>query len=326
MKNALTLLLSSAGRRVELLGAFRASAAVLGLDLRLLAADLAPRQSPACHHADAAFAVPRCTEAAFVPAMQQLCQQEAVDLIVPTIDPELLPLSEAAESLARQGTHVAISAPEAVRSARDKHRTMVCLAEAGVPVPPTCTLAALRADPQRLPWPVVLKPHDGSSSAGVVCVANPEALPPLDLPGHYLAQTRLRGQEYTVNAFADAQGQVLCAVPHARLEVRSGEVAKGQTRRVPALERLAPRVAAALPGLRGPFCFQAFVDESGAPTVFEVNARFGGGYPLAHRAGAVFTQWLLEAAAGRPVMAHNRWQPGVTMLRYDQSVFLEDGA
>ena len=59
--------------------------------------------------------------------------------------------------------------------------------------------------------------------------------------------------------------------------------------------------------------------------VFEINARFGGGYPLAHRAGAPFSRWLLEEAAGRPGSAHNDWEEGVTMLRYDAAMFVPPG-
>jgi carbamoyl-phosphate synthase large subunit len=59
----------------------------------------------------------------------------------------------------------------------------------------------------------------------------------------------------------------------------------------------------------------------GAPALFEINARFGGGYPIAHHAGATFTKWLLEEAAGMPSSANNEWRSGVRMLRYDQAVF-----
>jgi carbamoyl-phosphate synthase large subunit len=59
--------------------------------------------------------------------------------------------------------------------------------------------------------------------------------------------------------------------------------------------------------------------------VFEINARFGGGYPLAHQAGATFSQWLLEEVAGLPATANDRWQDGVLMLRYDSAVFSSPG-
>jgi len=56
--------------------------------------------------------------------------------------------------------------------------------------------------------------------------------------------------------------------------------------------------------------------------VFEINARFGGGYPLAHRAGAKFTKWLLEEVIGAPCTAKDSWDEGLLLLRYDSEVFL----
>jgi len=91
-----------------------------------------------------------------------------------------------------------------------------------------------------------------------------------------------------------------------------------------AVVEAARKIAAALPGARGPLCFQAIVREDGEYAVFEINARFGGGYPLAHRAGATFSKWLLEEAAGLSCSAHDDWKAGVTMLRYDAAVFLDD--
>jgi len=140
----------------------------------------------------------------------------------------------------------------------------------------------------------------------------------------YIVQELWRGQEYTVNLFFDASGGLRCVVPHERIEVRAGEVSKGVTRRVPSLSLAAKRLESVLTGAYGPLCFQAIVRDDGSFAIFELNARFGGGYPLAHEAGARFSQWLLEEAAGRPSTANDDWQAGVTMLRYDAAVFLHE--
>src|SRR3546814_2752125 len=91
---------------------------------------------------------------------------------------------------------------------------------------------------------------------------------------------------------------------------------------MPQLQDLAERIAAALPGPRGALCFQAIVDDNGDASVFEINARFGGGYPLAHRAGAAFGRWLMEERLQLPSSANDDWRNGVTMLRYDAAVFI----
>ena len=55
--------------------------------------------------------------------------------------------------------------------------------------------------------------------------------------------------------------------------------------------------------------------------MIEINARFGGGYPLVDHAGATFAQWLLEEVAGLSRTVHDDWREGVLMLRYDAAVF-----
>jgi carbamoyl-phosphate synthase large subunit len=321
VKSACTILISSAGRRVELIRCFRDGAAHLGIDLRVIAVDVDPAMSAACQIADVAIRVPRCDRAEFIDELLRVCLRHEVDLIVPTIDPELEPLSAEAARFSEIGVDLAIAAPEVVRLARDKLRTARFLASQGVPAPRSAGLDEVMADPNAWPWPLMIKPRAGSSSVGIRIVPSPDQLAELGEAPDYIAQELLQGEEYTVNLFFDRGGRLLCAIPHLRCEVRAGEVAKGITRRHPELEAIARALGETLPGARGALCFQAMVDAAGRAVVFELNARFGGGYPLAHRAGARFAQWLLEETTGRPPSAHNHWQDGVLMLRYDHAIF-----
>jgi carbamoyl-phosphate synthase large subunit len=320
----MNLLLSSAGRRGQLIECFREAARGLGLPLRVTAADAGPELSAACQLADDWVRVPRCDAPEFIPALLALCAEKKIRLVVPTIDSELAVLSAHRAHFAAAGVEVAVSAPEVVALARDKLRTAQALAAAGLPGPRTLTAAGYLADPAALGWPVIVKPRAGSSSKGLVQPrTREEALAAVAAAPDAIVQEFCAGREYTVNLFFDRAGALRCAIPHWRIETRGGEVAKGRTEDVPALRALARDLARLLPGARGALCFQAIVDERGAAAVLEINARFGGGYPLAHRAGARFAQWLLEEAAGRPCSAHDHWKAGVTMLRHDTAVFLE---
>jgi len=318
-----SLLFTSAGRRNQLLQCFRDDASALGLPLRLLAADLKPDLSSACHQADMAYAVPRCTDSDYVPALMEICQRHEVSLLVPTIDTELALLSRHVSEFAAVGTRVVVSEPTVVDLARDKIKTALRLADAGVSIPQTLQLGAYLADPSQLKGAVIAKPKGGSSSIGIIRPKSPSELEGLSQTD-YLVQEMWEGIEYTVNVFFDHNGELRCAVPHRRIETRGGEVSKGRTERVPVLVEAARKLATALPGARGPLCFQAIVTEAGEYAVFEINARFGGGYPLAHRAGAQFSKWLLEEAAGLSSSANDDWKDGVTMLRYDAAVFLNE--
>jgi carbamoyl-phosphate synthase large subunit len=316
----LRLLLTSAGRRVGLLECFRRSAAEAGIPLEILACDTDPDLSAACRVADEAFAVPRCDNPGYVDAVMDIARERGVGLVVPTIDPELAPLAAAISRFAETGARVHVSPPSVIEVARDKLRTADVLAAAGVPVPHTVSLDAVRALNGAVSWPAMVKPSSGSASRGITIVSDPS-----ELPGNpsepMVVQQLLKGPEYTVNIFVDAAGQLRSVVPHRRLRVRAGEVEKGRTERSPLFDRLAEGVLRALPQARGALCFQAIIDRDAGARVFEINARFGGGYPLTHEAGATFTRWLLEEAFDLPGTAHGNWREGVLMVRYDAALF-----
>ena len=314
------ILISSAGRRVGLIECFRRSAIAAGLDLSVFACDVEPELSAGCHAADRSFAVPRCDEPAFVEAVLDIVREHEVHLVVPTIDTELAPLAAAANRFAAAGARVHVSPPPVIEIVRDKLRTAEVLAGAGVPVPWTVSLDAVGNAADRLPWPVFLKPSGGSASRGIKVIRGPEELPAFPEEPMILQQL-LEGPEYTVNMFIDQEGALRSAVAHRRLRIRAGEVEKGRTERDPKFRELAEGIVRALPDARGVLCFQVIIDRSAGPRVFEINARFGGGYPLAHRAGAEYTRWLLEEVTGLPGTAHDNWLSDVLMLRYDAAVF-----
>ncbi len=324
MGRAFTVLVTSAGRRVELLACLRRAVAGLGPTPRILACDLDPGWSAACHLADAAFAAPPCGDPAYPAFLLDLCARERVRLLVPTIDPELRPLAEVRDHLRALGTWPNLSGAATVAICRDKLATARALAAAGVPVPEMVLLVEAAAVDLPRPW--ILKPRDGSAGRGIRRVHGPEDIPPDLDPTRYVAQRQLRGPEYTTTLYVDRTGRLRGAVTHRRVRVRGGEVEKGEVVDDPLFVRLAERVAAALPDPYGVLCFQTIVGEDG-PRVFEINARFGGGFPLADRAGAPFARWLVQEALDRPLdpLAFTV-RRGLRVIRYDCAIYPEPEA
>lgn len=317
----ITVLFSSAGRRVALIDAFRADAKALGMELRAICVDADPEWSAACDLADESFKVPPANSPVFPNAILKICAEENVKLVIPTIDPELLPYSEAREDFAKRGVYVPIGSPELIAIARDKIRTAEFARNKKLPAPRTAPVGELLKSSKGWRYPIVLKPISGSGSAHVQYTANEEDLALVArLRPDYIAQEHIEGREFTVHQYYDRAGKLRCSVPHFRKEVRAGEVSKAVTEQHPALMQLSEELAAVLPGPRGVICFQAIVRE-GKPFVFDINARFGGGFPLAHYAQATFPKWLMQEALNLPPSANNNWWPGATMLRYDSAVF-----
>ena len=317
------VLISSAGRRVELLRAFREKVRDQGG--RVLGVDITP-YSPAFQDADEAFIVPRCTTPEFVPALLDICRTHGVDLVIPTLDPELPVYAAARDEFAAIGTTVAISRPDVAAIGGDKQQTHDWLVANGFPTVQQGTLDDVEADPGAWAFPLIVKPRFGSASIGVGIVRDHDELARAASQPDALVQTLAPGVEHTIDLLADRDGRCLAAIPRRRLEVRAGEVSKAVTVRDPALIELAEKLCAALPGPYGALNVQVFAgDEPGQLAVIEMNARFGGGYPLSYAAGADFPLALVQDALGLPRTAPlEGWQDGLVMLRYDAAVFVTD--
>ena len=315
------VLISSAGRRVALLRCFEAAITELGLDGEVLTTDMSDR-APACHASSRSFQVPRCTSSEFIPRMLELVERERVMLLIPTLDHELLVYAEHRAEFARVGCHVAVSGPETIAIARDKRLTHSWMQENGFPVPRQLELAEAAAIASELSFPVIAKPIGGSCSIGVFRCETPQELIGFQTTETYIVESEAKGREFTVDMFVDRAGRCRVTVPRERLETRAGEVSKGITRHIPAVEQLATNIAETLPEASGVLNAQVFFDETtGELAVIEVNPRFGGGYPLSCQAGANCPKWLIQECLDQSIEVPP-WSENLLMLRYDDAVFV----
>ncbi len=317
-----TVLISSVGRRSQLIESFRQALRELGVSGRVLGIDRAPELAPAAYLADKCYAVGHCSDPGFINEVLRIAIEEDVCLVVPTIDTELSVYAANRQRFLDHGIAVTVSDLETVRIACDKVETHSWLVENGFPTPRQGSPEEVLESPAKWQFPLILKPRSGSASAGVCVVKSPASLREYAKGSQGLiVQEIAGGDEYTVNVFVQ-DGRCVCAVPHRRLETRGGEVSKGITVRDERLMQLATKVAERLPGARGALNIQCFADSDGTITIIEINARFGGGFPLANRAGAKYPLWLLEALLNRPGTATASWQDGLLMLRFDDAVFI----
>jgi carbamoyl-phosphate synthase large subunit len=315
------VLVCAAGRRVELVRLLRQTMAEMGLPGRVLTTDADPLCA-ARHVSDAFFEAPSARLASFIPTVQELCDRENVMLVIPTNDGTISAYSRASAAFASMGTTVAVSSPETVEIARDKRRIWQFFRQHGIPTVRQAEVEAVVADPGGWPWPLVVKPATGSSSIGVTVARDWLQLHAAATQPDVVVQELARGNEFTIDLFVDRGGRLVEAVPRQRLEVRGGEVSKAKTVRADALQDIAERVVAGLPGAYGPLNLQVFWDGVSAPVAIELNARLGGGFPLTHAAGAPILRWLLESAMDRPLSPAPPWEDGLIMLRYDGSVLV----
>jgi carbamoyl-phosphate synthase large subunit len=305
-----------------LVESFRGALRELGVHGRVLGIDAHPETAPAAYLVDKCIPVQRCSDPRYIDEVLRIAIEEEVCLIVPTIDTELMAYARSRQRFLEHGIAVTISDPETIAIACDKVETHRWLVKNEFPTPRQGSPDEVLRNPAQWTFPLILKPRYGSASAGVFTITSPAALK--EIAGgsqDLIAQELARGDEYTINVFVQ-DGRGVCAVPHRRLETRGGEVSKGITVRDERLMELATAVAERLPGARGALNVQCFLNSEGAINIIEINARFGGGFPLADRAGARYPLWLLQRLLGKRSTVTDEWQDGLLMLRYDDAVFL----
>jgi carbamoyl-phosphate synthase large subunit len=317
-----TILFANVGRRVSLIRAFGEATRQLGLEAKILGVDANPL-SPAYYVTDQSFPICRITDEAYIPALLEICRDHQIKLLISLLDTDLLKLAESRETFRKQGTFVLISTPEVVRLARDKQLTRVFFAENRIPTPRLVSFDTALAENS---FPLFMKPRDGSASQMTFRVDNRESLRFFhSFVPNPLIMEYVPGDEYTLDIFIDRDQVVKAIVPRKRLEVRAGEVSKSRIELNPAIIAAGRTVAQALArrGGLGMINLQCFYTADREVKFIEINPRFGGGCPLSIQAGYPFPQWAVETALGRalsPLPAD--LGDGLTMLRYDEAVFV----
>jgi carbamoyl-phosphate synthase large subunit len=315
------VLILSAGRRVELLKAFKLELNTRGLQSLVLATDSNPQLSAACQVADKAFAMPRVTAEGYLDELLALCIKESVGLVIPTIDTELLGLAQARERFLQEGIHLVISEEALIRACRDKRVTANLFESLNIETPGIFS-------PDQLVFPCFAKPYDGSRSIGAFKLGQAT-----DLTSGMRSDPKLifmeyidsSFEEYTVDAYFDRVSSLKSLVPRHRLEVRDGETSKGVTRKNHVYHYLKERLSG-LRGARGCVTVQLFAHPAGSQyAAIEINPRFGGGYPLSYAAGANYPGWLIdEYLLNKEVPFFDGWESNLLMLRYDSQVLVRD--
>lgn len=319
-----SVLVTSIGKRVELINHLKTTFRVIGAD--------ASTENAARHFTDGFYQIPRCREAGYVDALLGICRQEHIDCLIPLYEAEFPILAAAREQFLAGGTRLILSGERVLTICKDKRLTADFFAQYAIPAPKTYTTDEM----ERIlagsvgAFPMLLKPADGMGSEGVHRIDDLESLAYFyrhtEDP---IVQSLAIGTEYTIDALCDEQGTPIYLVPRVRLEVRSGEVVKSRSVREGRVLEATKQLLAALnreDRVIGPMTIQCFLSEEGVLSFIEINPRFGGGVPLSFASGADYASALSQMCEGHAWSERTTEEyladiTETTMLRYDQSVF-----
>jgi carbamoyl-phosphate synthase large subunit len=265
--------------------------------------------------------VPRGDDPDFAEHLLRVCREAAVDVLLPTVDTELLPLARRQAELEAAGTTLLSASAVTLELCLDKW-TLIQRCQGRTSVPKTVLLDEA-FDAEAWTWPAIVKPRHGSGGRGVELVAGPADLERIGVPrdGSNIVQQHLPGIEHSIDVLAYRDGRVAAAVPRSRLKVDSGIAVAGCTSVDPALEAIGRQVAESI-GLTTVANVQVKEDADGRPRLLEVNPRFPGSMPLTVAAGVDMPGLVLADALGRPVPGHVPHR-ALGMVRHWEEVFID---
>lgn len=309
------VLFTSVGRRVELIQAFCNASDKTGIPLEIYGADISDT-APALRFCDHTIIVPRICDAAYIPTLQRICSEEEIDALIPTIDTDLLLLSQNKDEFGT--TQVVISDENKIAICRDKRFTAEYFHSIDLKSPsPIDDWKKYDAG-----YPAFIKPKDGSSSINAYKVMDEEELKnyAAQVPD-YIIQPFIEGTEYTVDIFCDFDGNPIFITPRIRQAVRAGEVLKTQIRQD---ETIIAEMQQLIKDYKpcGPITVQLIQQkDTGDNYYIEINPRFGGGAPLSIKAGADSAEMLLRLLNGEKIEYQvYAAEDGAVFSRFDQSV------
>ena len=317
----LRILFTGVGRRIELIQAFRQAALHLGINLKLYGADMAGT-APALTYCDFTRKVCGMGEPEYIRQLLEICKEDHIDLLIPTIDTDLLILSKNVQEFEKEGTKVLVSKPEKIAVCRDKNYTADFFESCGLKAPRTYNNYKKYLGE----YPCFIKPKDGSSSINAFKVNDLGELEVYaEKIGDYIVQPYIEGKEYTIDIFCDFDGNPIYITPRERVAVRAGEVLKTK---ICMDDRMIQESRKLIEKFRpcGPMAVQLIRQDVTEEDYFiEINPRFGGGSPLSMKSGARSAEAILKMLSGERIEYEEPQWNGAVYSRFDQSVCIDTG-
>ncbi len=321
-KQNIRILFTCIGRRVSLLNSFGKAAKQLKIKAFFIGTETS-ELSPALQHCDKKFIVKPIDRPQYLKQLLHIVKSEKVNLIIPTIDTDLLLLAKNKSLFEALNCRVLVSDPKVVGICQDKRKTHKFLVNNNFNAADTMSIRSALST-KNLNYPCFLKPWDGYASRGNTIVKNRKELLFFGrrIP-NAICQEFIKGIEHTCDVYVDFAMKVRCVVQRRRIEIRAGEVSKAQIVTNSQITLQAKRLIETLGAGPGVVTLQLFLTGKKKITFIEINPRFGGGVPLSIKAGADFPKWILQELSGtKPRINPQSVKDGLVMLRYDSEVWL----
>ena len=222
------ILITSAGRRVSLIKAFKKISMKLKLKSKVFITDLDIKLSPASYFADNSFKIGYFKDPNYIDSLLEICLRNNISVVIPTLDTELIILAKSKKLFKANGINIIISDLKLIKILRDKITTNTFFNSLKIKTP-------IIFNKDNMKFPVFIKPLNGSNSKGIYKAENISEIKPSDLNSKNMMILENIDNtiydEYTIDLYYDKNSSLKCVVPRIRLKVVGGESNQGSNKK-----------------------------------------------------------------------------------------------
>lgn len=308
----MNILLTSVGRRSYLVDYFRNALEGRG---KVFVSN-SDKNSPAFDKADNSVVSPLIYSSEYIPFLLNYCTKNKVEVIIPLFDVDVFVLAQNKPLFFENGIRILVADWRNIDFCNDKYATFMKLGENGFSVPFTVNSlveAKNMLAKNMLQFPLIVKPRWGMGSIGIYEADNYDELEifyhktmrdvqesylkyesSVDIQKSVIIQQKIKAVEYGLDVINNLDGKYQTTIVKIKNSMRAGETDSATVIKSPDLEIIGEKLANIV---RHPGNLDVDILFDGDTYfVLELNARFGGGYPFSHLAGAnlpkAITKWL----------------------------------
>jgi carbamoyl-phosphate synthase large subunit len=271
--------------------------------------------------ADKFVKTPLIYDEGYIDFLLDYCRENDVSAVISLFDIDLPVLAKNRKKFEELGIKLVVSSEEVVKICNDKLLTAEFCNKVGVAAPFTSTSieetkkALLEG---RTYYPIMIKPRRGMGSLSMYVAENDIELEVLykkvlkGISSSYLKyeashvageevlfQQMIKGQEYGLDVVNDLNGNFVKVLGKKKLAMRAGETDSAVTVKSEEFDNIGKILSENLRHI-GNLDVDVIKDSvDGKCYLIEMNARFGGGYPFSHNAGADVPRAIIKWLLGR---------------------------
>ena len=254
---------------------------------------------------DNTYVVPSISdEDKYIASLLDICRKESITFLISLYDFDIHIISQHLDKFKSYNVIPLIVDFNASKICFDKLETNRFLVDNGFNHPKTyadLSIAIKSIEKKEITFPVIIKPRFGFASKDIF-IAN--TINEMNFLFQYrpdmIIQEFVNGVEYGIDILNDLDGRLVHFCSKRKIEMRSGETDIAEIVDNIKFKNLVTKLTKTLRCI-GVLDIDLIISKKNRDeviTILEINPRFGGGYPMSHRAGANFPDLITKIILG----------------------------